>query len=67
MGYSMDELVGLRSKLKPHWRIFDPRLPPGSIQGSWKPGMNTRPDVVIDDLSCSVILEVKAAELIMTD
>jgi len=68
MGYSMDELNKLRQILKPNWRIFDPRLPPSSIGTSnWKPAMNIRPDVIIGDLSKSVILEVKAAELLITD
>jgi ATP-dependent DNA ligase len=26
MGYSMDELVELRARLKPHWSVFDPRF-----------------------------------------
>lgn len=64
----MDELNQLRQILKPNWRIFDPRLPPSSIATSnWKPTMNIRPDVIISDLSQSVILEVKAAELLLTD
>ncbi|MFN9957900.1 MAG: hypothetical protein ACK55I_32745, partial [bacterium] len=64
----MDELCNLRQALKLHWRIFDPRFPPSSIATTnWKPPMNIRPDVIIADLSKSVILEVKAAELLQTD
>ena len=52
MGYSIAELNTLRNKLKPNWRVFDPRLPSNSIAvPKWKPAMNTRPDVVVSDLS----------------
>ena len=68
MGYSISELNTLRNKLKPNWRVFDPRLPSNSISvPNWKPSMSTRPDVVVSDLSQSVIFEVKAAELLITE
>ena len=61
-GYSMEELTGLRNKLANNFEQFDPRY--AKIMGKpWKPDMSTKPDVIIKDLSKSVILEVKAAEL----
>ena len=61
-GYSMEELSGLRNRLGDYWEPFDPRY--SKILGKqWKPDMQTKPDLIIKDLSKSVVLEVKASEL----
>ena len=61
-GYSMEELTGLRGRLANNWEQFDARY--AKILGKpWKPDMINRPDVIIKDLSKSVVLEIKASEL----
>ena len=61
-GYSIQELTSLRNKLSSNFEQFDPRY--AKVLGKpWKPDMKTKPDVIIKDLSKSVVLEVKASEL----
>lgn len=65
-GYSMEELGELRSRLRGNWRMYDARVPPNSF-AKWTPAMSERPDVYISDLSKSVVLEVKAGELVISE
>ena len=65
-GYSMDELSKLRNQLKPYWKMYDARMPP-ALFGRWVPSMSDRPDVYITDVSKSVILEIRAGELVVSD
>ena len=62
-GYSIEELEILRQKLKNSWKKYDPRIPT-KLFGNWIPAISERPDVFIEDPSLSIILEVKAAELV---
>jgi hypothetical protein len=62
----MNELDTLRHKLRPYWKMYDARMPP-SIFGRWTPNMSTRPDVYISDISKSVVLEIKAGELVISE
>lgn len=65
-GYSIEELNKLRLKLKPYWKMYDARMPP-TLFGRWVPSMSDRPDVYITDVSKSVVLEVRAGELVVSD
>lgn len=65
-GYSMEELEQLRLKLKPFWAKYDARFPP-PLFGRWVPSMSDRPDVYITDISKSVVLEIRAGELQVSD
>lgn len=56
----------LQQRLKPHFSMYDPRFPPNSLI-NWKPSMSERPDVVIKDIKNSVVIEVKATEIIHSD
>ena len=56
----------LQQRLKPHFSMYDPRFPPNSLI-NWKPSMSERPDVVIKDLKNSMVIEVKATEIIHSD
>lgn len=62
----MDELNKLRQILKPNWKMYDARIPP-YLYGRWVPSMPDRPDVYISDISKSVILEIRAGELLVSD
>ena len=62
-GYSLEELEMIRQKLNNNWKKYDPRMPT-KLFGNWIPAIGERPDVYIEDPSCSIILEVKAAELV---
>lgn len=46
--------------------MYDARMPP-PIFGRWAPNMSSRPDVYISDIRKSVVLEVKAGELVISD
>jgi hypothetical protein len=46
--------------------MYDARMPP-LIFGKWTPNMSTRPDVYISDISKSIVLEVKAGELVISE
>ena len=46
--------------------MYDARMPP-SLFGKWVPSMSDRPNVYITDVSKSVILEIRAGELIVSD
>lgn len=65
-GYSMEELGKLRVLLKPYWKMYDARMPP-PLYGRWVPSMSDRPDVYITDISKSVVLEIRAGELQVSD
>jgi hypothetical protein len=49
-----------------NWKMYDARMPP-SMFGKWNPSMQDRPDVYISDISKSVILEVRAGEIVVSD
>ena len=63
-GYSLETLSGLRNLLKDNLETFDSRFQPRVIGRKWVPSMADRPDLIIKDLSKSVVLEVKASELL---
>ena len=65
-GYNMSTLNTIRNKLRPYWKKYDSKNPP-TLFGNWKPGQSEKPDVYIDDPSISIILEVKAAEVVPSD
>jgi DNA ligase-4 len=52
----------LRSK----WKKYDTRVPP-SLFGQWVPNLGDKPDLFIENPSDSIILEVKAAEIVSSD
>lgn len=62
-GFNLTTLNSIRNKLKPYWKKYDSKMIP-SLYGQWIPSISDRPDVYIDNPSFSVILEVKAAEII---
>lgn len=66
-GYSIDELNRLRSRLKDNLSKNEAKFKPSYLDCKWKPGLQDRPDCWITTLSRSVVLEVKAAELIVSD
>ena len=43
-GYSFDELDVLRNKLRPVFKMYNPRNPPSQF-GKWSPAAGERPDV----------------------
>ncbi|XP_065052274.1 DNA ligase 4-like [Rhopilema esculentum] len=59
-GYSLKELKELCDALEPHWKTFDPKMPPSSI--IFAPGLKEKPDVWIEP-SKSKIVQLKAAEI----
>ena len=65
-GYNMETLSNIRNKLRPHWKKYDTKSPP-FLYGKWTPAMGERPNVYIEDPSNSIILEVKAAEIVPTE
>ena len=46
--------------------MYDARTPPSSF-GKWVPSMQERPDVYISDVSKSIVLEVRAGEVVVSD
>ena len=65
-GYNMTILNTIRNKLRPYWKKYDSKNPP-NLFGKWKPAQSEKPDVYIDDPSISIILEVKAAEIVPSE
>ena len=63
-GYSIEALNGLRNHLKNNLETFDPRFQQRAIGRKWTPSQADRPDLIVKDLSKSVVLEVKASELL---
>ncbi|CAG9313591.1 unnamed protein product [Blepharisma stoltei] len=63
-GYSIPELGELRRRLRDQWKPFR-QSPP--YWPKWVPGPGERPDYFINDPSKSVILEVKAAEIVPSE
>ena len=64
-GFNSIELNTIRNQLKNKWKKYEPRAPP-SYYGQWTPNINDRPDIYIDNPSESILLEIKAAEIIPT-
>ncbi len=62
-GFSFDELNIIRMRLKNYWVKYEIKNPP-KLFGNWTPAFAERPDVYIDDPSKSIILELKAAEIV---
>jgi DNA ligase-4 len=62
-GISYEEYDLLRNRLKKHWIKYDSKNPP-TMFGKWNPAISERPDVYIDDPSISILVEVKAAEIV---
>jgi DNA ligase-4 len=65
-GYSNEELEIIRQKLKFNWKTYDNKKPP-SLYGSWYPAMGEKPDVYIENPADSIVLELKAAEITISD
>jgi DNA ligase-4 len=65
-GYNMTTLNIIRNKLRAHWKKYDSKNPP-TLFGNWKPAQSEKPDVYLDDPSISIILEVKAAEIVPSE
>jgi DNA ligase-4 len=65
-GYNMTTLNTIRNNLRPFWKKYDSKNPP-ALFGQWKPAQSEKPDVYIDDPSISIILEVKAAEIVPSE
>ena len=65
-GYNMSTLNIIRNKLRPYWKKYDSKNPPG-LFGNWKPAQSEKPDVYIDNPNNSIILEVKAAEIVPSE
>ncbi len=65
-GYSMQQLDTIRTRMKSLWKKYDMRLPP-KLYGNWSPAVKERPDVFVDDVSNTIILELKAAEITASD
>ena len=63
-GYTLQELGELRRKLRDNWKPF--RQSP-DYWPKWTPGPGERPDYYIKDPSRSVILELKAAEVVPSE
>ena len=65
-GYNISTLNIIRNKLRPYWKKYDSKNPP-TLFGNWKPAQSEKPDVYIEDPSKSIILEVKAAEIVPSE
>ena len=65
-GYNMTTLNIIRNKLRSYWKKYDSKNPP-TLFGNWKPAQSEKPDVYLDDPSVSIILEVKAAEIVPSE
>lgn len=63
-GYSKKELQDFNQKLVDHWKPFDKKNPPTSIELA--PGFKEKPDAWIEP-SRSAIVQIKAAEIIDSD
>jgi len=61
-GYTIQQLETIRTRMKSLWKKYDPRLPP-KLYGNWTPALKERPDVYVEDVSNSIILELRAAEI----
>ena len=59
----MQELSAIRNFLRDNLEHFDPRFAPRIIGRKWSPGFSERPDLIIKDLSKSLVLEIRASEL----
>lgn len=66
-GYSMEELSSLRSRLQTHLSRNEGRHQPSYLEYPWKHSLQDRPDCWVDHLYNSMVLEVKAAEIIASD
>lgn len=65
-GYSIAQLETIRTRMKSLWKKYDARLPP-KLFGNWIPAAKERPDVFVEDVSETIILELKAAEITASD
>jgi DNA ligase-4 len=65
-GYTIQQLETIRSWMKGLWKKYDTRLPP-KLFGNWTPAIKERPDVYVEDVSSTIILELKAAEITASD
>lgn len=63
-GYTLHELADIRRSLKDQWKPF--RQSP-EYWPKWAPGPGERPDYYIKDPSKSIVLELKAAELVPSE
>jgi len=66
-GYTVQELSAIRNKLRPHLIMREGRYKPYYVPPNWMPGVQERPDCYVDSPSHSIILELKAAELMRSN
>lgn len=64
IGYSFEELDGIRAKLKDQWKEYR-----GSVEyfPRWSPAASERPDVYIKDPSQSIVFEIIGAEIVPSE
>lgn len=65
-GYTQNQLETLRSRLRNLWKKYDYRIPP-KLFGNWIPALKERPDFYIENIDQSIVLEIKAAEIMSTE
>ena len=53
--------------MKDNLEAFDPRFQPKVLGRKWTPGFSERPDLIVKDLSKSLVLEVRASELLASN
>ena len=63
-GFSEDDLIQLRARLKPFLYEYNGKNKPDFLRCQWKYTIQNKPDCYINDVKNSVILEVKAAEIV---
>lgn len=61
------ELSTMRNKLRPHFVMREGKFKPNYLPSNWNPGVQERPDCYVDLPSNSIILELKAAEIIRSN
>lgn len=65
-GYTFEQLEIMQIKLKPYWKKYD-QFSFTKQYSNWKPALSERPDVFIDDPSKSIIIELRAGEIVPSD
>ena len=63
-GFSLDDLTLIRHKLKSNWKKYDVN---SKSFGDWTPAMSERPDAVISNISESILIELKASEIVPSE
>lgn len=66
-GFSEEDLKQLRAHLKDNLYEYNGKNKPDFLKSQWKYTIQNKPDCYINDLKNSVILEVKAAEIVASE